>query len=60
MEVHESILPGMVASLHLTVARLPYTSTSHLHLQNTHATDVRILVYSFPPVEEVKAPLPEL
>ena len=50
MEVYESILQGMVASLHLTVARLPSTSTFHLHLQNTHTTDVRILVYLFLPV----------
>ena len=47
-------------ALGLTAARPLYTYTSHLHLQNTHATGVRILVYSFPPVEEAQAPPLEL
>ena len=47
-------------ALGLTAAAPLYTYTFHLHLQNTHTPGVRILVYSFPPVEEAKAPLPEL
>ena len=34
----------------MTAVRPLYTYTFFLHLQNTHATDVRILVYPFPPV----------
>ena len=44
----------------LDLTRPPYTYTFSLHLQNTHAMGVRILVYFFPLVEEAKAPLSEL
>ena len=50
--------PTASVALDLTAARPLYTYTFHLHLQNTHATDVRILVCSFPPVAEGLAPPP--
>ena len=43
---------------HLIAAHPLYTYTFHLHLQNTHAMGVRILVCSFPPVAEGLAPPP--
>ena len=45
-------------ALGLIAVRPLYTYTFSLHLQNTHATDARILVYSFPPAAERTRQLP--